>query len=691
MSIRIFYNAYEFTAAGCAQFSRISRMDPSPETGAIPVRELVTWRIKEVFTESTFADNHARFEELRAALATTSGVLRINDESGGTIYNGPVRVSSHDLPEQWGQYSMDATVDFAAPPAELAGNATNASFTPAGGSAVVLPAVEDWKEAVRTERYSTAVPNRRETIVRVTLSGTYVPDPTLEAAQVRALLEAKRAEVKSCAQCPDGTLVFGGINQVVRVEDADADIGDGTSKCAWSITAFYRQFPDGDYAEAEYTLSIKDNMESAERVYTMRGKVRAHTEEAATAKANALRDTMVAGGRLQTVNETEVQRVDGEDGADFIELSFSFEWRQMLDENVSWNLSISTKDELRSDSRTQTWSGTVRASGSAAALAKVEELVEGATGWLMSKTQTLSTRGINDAEQFYEVQFSYEYLSRAGMIFAEISSDAQDESFGENATTISGYVVADSESTAVALARGLKPAGTLLRSSRENKMNYKMGSGLTGGTQFIKVDFSYVFRAERTEGSLRYSVAKVKDYKAGLLTTTVSGTAWAASEAACNTLIDALKTQYGETGKLAHDERRPEFEQRTTLNGFLQVPFTLQFEGALTALDQVLEAEFSLETVGSIDKSVVTPIPFGVPVAQVNCGLTVGTRTVTGFASGTNENAVRSWGQGKRSMVQGSGRYEVAPREKMAYTSHYAAPDAVRIMRFDFTYGCETW
>ena len=74
----ISFNSYVFTAAGSTQFSRSSRFEPDARI-ARPQRELVTWKVKELFLESSFADNQARYADLRAALAAGEGILTITD------------------------------------------------------------------------------------------------------------------------------------------------------------------------------------------------------------------------------------------------------------------------------------------------------------------------------------------------------------------------------------------------------------------------------------------------------------------------------------------------------------------------------------------------------------------------------------------------------------------------------------
>ena len=111
--MKISFNSYQFTAAGNAQFSRSSKFDPEARIGRA-LRELVIWKIKEMFLEPNFADNQARFADLRAVIGNGEGLLVITDESERVLFSDTVRITSHDLPEQWGQYTTEVSIEFAA-------------------------------------------------------------------------------------------------------------------------------------------------------------------------------------------------------------------------------------------------------------------------------------------------------------------------------------------------------------------------------------------------------------------------------------------------------------------------------------------------------------------------------------------------------------------------------------------------
>ena len=697
----ISFNSYAFTETGSAQFARSSKFDPEPRVGRA-LRELVTWKIKEQFLEPSFADNQARYAELRSALAVGEGLLVITDESDRVLFSETVRVIGNDLPEQWGQYMAEVGIEFASLPKPVAQVGVDATFTPSGSTTpVVLPAVGSWRESVRTERYNAQVAaNRRVTMVGISGSGRFTADPTQNETQRRAAVLAVKNALETCNNTPDGTLVYAGTSNVVWVEQMDCDIGDGTSYCDWSMAAEFRRFPDGDYAEVEFEVGTKDNIEQAQRITNVTGKIRANTEDAALARANALRDTFANSARIQTVNETRAQQVSGADGDAFIVMSFTFEWRDMLTP-VAWTLTVATKADAKSDAKILTRSGTCRSGSSSAALSKAQELgvVTGA-GVLMGSSLEYHSVGLASAAQDNEVTFSYEYLSRAGRVYAEVQNDGTDESFGDCGQTISGFVVADSQAAALALARSFKLSGGLLRSARENSSTFNAGTGTgdsagfdAGGAsqQFLKVDFNYSYYAGHTAGSVKYSVTDSRDMKSRVLTLTYAGTAWATDATAANALVDSLESMISGVAQTKR-ERRTDSEKRDSVSGFLAVNFTDAFEGPFAAApgEGVLEAEYSVEAVLSVNSAVVTEIPYGSPVVQTGVGYNKGGLTVSGFATGVSESSCKAWGQARRTIAQGGGRYERPPREKTGYAFHFEAPSTVRVYRFDFTYSCDT-
>ena len=697
--MKISFNSYQFTAAGNAQFSRSSKFDPEARIGRA-LRELVIWKIKEMFLEPNFADNQARFADLRAVIGNGEGLLVITDESERVLFSDTVRITSHDLPEQWGQYTTEVSIEFAALPKPIAQLGIDAAFTPSGSTTpIVLPGVGSWKESVRTERYNAQeVANRRVTMVNISANGRFTADPTQSETARQAAVLAVKIAIETCNDTPDGTLVYAGTSNVVYVETMECDTGDGTGYCEWSLTAEYRRFPDGDYAEVEFEVGTKDNIEQAQRITSVTGKIRANTQDAALTRANVLRDTFATSSRIQTVNETKAQQVSGADGDAFIEMTFSFEWKETL-APVAWTLKVITKQDTKSNNSILTRSGTCRSGDASAALAKAVALgVVTGQGVLMSTSIEYNSIGLVDAAQQNEVTFSYDYLSRAGRVYAEVQNDTTNAGFGDSSQAISGFVVADSQIAALALARSFQIEGILLN-TKENVSSFNAGTGTSdlagfdsGGAsqQFLKVDFSYSYYVAHTDGSVKWSIGDSRDMKTRILTLTYSGTAWAANAAAANALIDSLEAP-PTGGALTKRDRRVDSEQRDSVTGFLSVAFNDVYEGSFTAApgEAVLEAEYSVEAMLSVNTAVVTEVPYGSPVVQTGVGYNKGSLTVSGFATGITEACCKSWGRNLRSIVQAGGRYEKAPREKIGYAYYFEAPTNVRLFRFDFTYSCD--
>ena len=165
------------------------------------------------------------------------------------------------------------------------------------------------------------------------------------------------------------------------------------------------------------------------------------------------------------------------------------------------------------------------------------------------------------------------------------------------------------------------------------------------------------------------------------ITTTWSGTAWAANEAAANALITALIT--GHTGRSGGDERTTNWDKSPTRTEFISRSFTLTRISSMAAGDvSILSAESSEETTFSVNHAVITPIPFGTPHVQPNCGITPGLKVVTGSCTALDAATAQQWGRSKNP----GGGYPDPSREKLTTVYMPQSGTTVRAYRFDFTY-----
>jgi hypothetical protein len=680
MGAQIKFNGYEFHNEGRAQFGRAVVYEADAQSG-VPRRARTTWTIEEWFTEKTFADNQARLTALNAALAVSEGVLEIIDENGTQLYRVTARPERSGLPVAWNQTISEVTVTFTS--REELSSFGGATFTPLNGSAVCLPNPSGWREAARVERYTTEVANRKETLVDIAASGKIFAEPSLTEQDRREWLDSLKNSILKAADAKEGTLEFLGTERTVRLERLDVDIQESDS-LTWNLACFYRRFPTGTYSEAEFEIGTKTDLEKNEISTHLRGKVRASTEDVARKKADYIR-RQFAGTNLYE-SDVSAQRLDGTDshsepeGRSFVELTFSYLWKD-TGTYLSYKLNVSTRKDIRSGQIFTTYSGTVTASSSSAALGKARELGLGGTnggGFLLSSTETYSTEetagGVT--ERFIGVQFSYEYVSKGNWVFVEVAREPTKETFGAWTVTVSGYAVASTEGGAQGLARSYKSAETgQIRTNKESSRQWQFSEG----QMFVRVDFHYTFVVANGDSAISYRKGVSKDYISRIQRTTYSGMAYGPSESAADSLISAV---VGTEGWHERDEREAHFEQGTTTI-FVGKSFTVTRGDKLDASgDSILEAEYTEEDISSVDHAVITPIPFGKPHVQTGCGWTVGSKIVNGSVTALDANTAKSWG---KALKPNAGYPE--PDDERLQTLYYPlSGTSVRAYRFHFTY-----
>lgn len=676
MSATIKYNSYEFQKTGRPHYSSSASYE-SPTEGGVRDRRSITYTITHWFLEETFADNEARYRQLLVALKTTEGVLFIADENGTELVNQRVRVATDDLPDQWGQALKEVRVTFTGTE-DLTGSSSPFDATyqsAAGGAAVTLPNVTSFKEAIRADRFSIAVPNRREAIGVATASGLLRANQTDAPAERRAYLLAQKAAIEAVIDSEEGTLVYGDFSKLVRIDSLEADIKGGTDELTWSLVVSYRRFPGGDYAEADYEVDQNDDLEKQERNTVVRGTIRADDQAGAETKRDTIRNTF-ATGRILRRKASTAKVLDGVDGTGtFVELSFAFEFRELL-EAQSYKLSISTRDDLRSGQIVITYSGTVQAATSSAALIRARALGDGKYPMRLSSTETVGTASTDGSEELLsEVTFAYEYLTKGSAQYAEVTGEIDRQTFGSSGNTVSGFAVAATETVARALARSFKPTNLLQRADRESVETLH-----TSETRFVKVTFSYSFHLAAIAGSIQFSKRTVEDYENREVGTTWSGTAWAQNEASADALINGLLV--GVPGRKGANDRASNFDSATQ-TAFVSRTFTVSRIAALASSgDDILIADYSVDSTYSINATVLTPIPFGVAFVQPAVGVIPGVRVVSGSITALNLNTARAWARTKMP----TGGYADPPREKEGALFYPLSGTAVKAYRMEFTY-----
>src|SRR5581483_2030941 len=570
-------SAYEFHLHGRPAHGRVARYEADAQGGR-PRRAIVTYSITEWFMEPSFADNQQRLAALITALRGTEGVLVILDENDGELVNVTCRPEQHSLPEQWGQTFLETTVSFVAREELCPTSPGAATFQPNNvGDAINLENPHSWKESIHTTRYSTLLHNRREATCNIVASGRLHADPNLGEAERRQWLEAQKARIEAASDCKSGTLIFGDFNREVQIDVLDGEITD-SDRIDWTLSASYVRFPDGEYAEAEFNATTKEDIEKHEVLTTVKGKIRAETADGARTKAAAIRAAYASSGQLRII-ESDEQRVSGYDGDAFIELTFNYEWRAVSDSAVSWTLSVSDKNELRAGQIVTTYSGTVTAVDTSTALTKARLIGDNKYPMRTTATETINTSALADGSaQLREVTFSYEYLRKGSWQYAEVNGEINSETFGSSTQSVSGFAVAATKSDALTLARSFKLGDSyLLRSAKETDVSdvkaTDTGTGTGTGTLFVRVDFNYVYQIGSAAVSITYHVKTAIDYNARESIVTYSGMAYGPTQTEADTVISALVS--GVSGRKITDERESAFDASGSLSIFMGRSFTI--------------------------------------------------------------------------------------------------------------------
>jgi len=201
---------------------------------------------------------------------------------------------------------------------------------------------------------------------------------------------------------------------------------------------------------------------------------------------------------------------------------------------------------------------------------------------------------------------------------------------------------------------------------------------------FQRVTFSYRAHLDPNSGTLDYRVQTSEDLTARKLTTTYSGRAVAATEAAADALIDAvLAVPSG--GKLLRNERTA--NNRKGSDGgehFMAKEFAVSYVSPLAAgSDDVIEASWSLECVGSQSSTVITPIPFSAPHVQTGCGTIPGSATISGVIVALSAATAKAWA---RSLSLPGGGYMDPLREKLTTMLLERTTATVTAYKLEFTY-----
>lgn len=644
---------YSFSDEGTPQWAQHS--DYEAQGDGPPQIRKTTYTIVQNFSEQAYSDNEARIQRLRAALNAGEGKLIINDERGGPLVSAQVRVRTDDVPRAWRQYVAEVTVVLEARRVLESAGALPAVFTPTGGTQVILPNVSNFKVGIAVSRFSTQAANRDEATETVTASGFLLVDTSLPQPERLAFLQAKLAEFRRC-NSKDGVLKWGAEQHTVKVQSLDADLGDGRDRINWSLVAFRKSFPAGTYVQPEYTVSQKHDYEAGSLVISVRGRVKADTETEAKNAIAALKQNYAGEGRTLENDEVSDSRVDGVDGAAWLEVSFGFDYREPISEFTSYQLRVSTREDAQSADKIVSYEGRVTGTSAAVALAMARSLGFNKLPAMTSTNEVVSTKknSLADSETFIEVTFTYEYVAKSTTLrFAEVNREVTTAPFGDPREVISGFVAAETLAAAQTMANGFKLIGRIQRDA-----TMRTGERTIGEVkQAMRVDFSFSYYLSQVTVTIAYGVETTSDLTTLEKTVVTSGIARGPSENACNSAIDTLTASTATGLKKVQKTRKADREKQTEDSVFISVSFTDRFTGP--ADDElgvdIIAASYSVRTQYSVNKSSLTLIPYGSPFLQQNLGTTPGVQTVTGTVTARQEKTARDWGKAKKDLLTADG------------------------------------
>ena len=579
-------------------------------------------------TEATVAARVADFQMQRAALMAVRG-NRIGDLVYGGKTERNARLDAVECDEPSGEsealrwtltasYVRDAREALAVVVGELR-----------------LGGVTNWQSGVKSD-------GRGRYDGTVTASGKIVPPAG--CATPGAWLRLAQAAIDGAPTGPGLAVAYQGFSQVCIVPTIEGHLNEEAGEVTWSFNATYK-IKDTSSIEYEYVEKI----DGGEKTMTVSGTARggsARTDvESLVAGLVGDRAWKVSGSFTER-HKTE-GKFDGEYAPDDLgEYAFSYEYRQSI--ATDWTLTVTTRRE-RDGMLVRSYTGMAKAETEAAAQAQAEALSADAGARLISSSFAVTSASV---KREFECQFTVEYEAGAEL-YAELSSEVNELRFGDCSQSISGFAVAATKSAALEFARTFRAMGTA-GMLKENRETTKSSADET--TLQYRVDFTYGFFAPRTQfqAAVKYSKRTTTDYRTGESSTTYSGQVWADNASAAQSAIAGFYT-VPQGGRLTTTESSENYAD-TIFEGLnFSVGMVVQGGG-------IYEAELSVKTVPSRDRSIITRIPFGTPSVQRNCGVIEGMRTVTGNVTAAALEDALDWARGHMELVSDGDDVE-APEE----------------------------
>lgn len=662
------------------------RRQADPPAPAYATRMLLSLVVSVDLEALDTATIQARAEWLADSMRVAEGILQIRSGSGHTL-SWLATPGDTNLTEVFGGRTNTVELNFTAVEnhgtAALA-NLTGASFTPAGsGTPLALHAIREMKEEVRTARHAERNGTRSATTTTLSFTARVAMANPAEPLPVRlAYLQAQAENVKRL-DTREGVLVLGSINRIVRVTEFSPLLDERRGVLDVTVQCYSITLPDAGTAECNYDIETRTDAGSGEDVLSIKGTIEATGRSIALAKVETIRSAQAAvSGQRVAAYSTQDKIIDGfdnstaEDGAWTGALGFTIEVRKARG-GGHLTLRISTQKDIRTGMR-WSYSGSVLAVDEATALTTARAVATSAGHPILTRSEETIEKAseIESAATmlFVKLDFTYEFEGPGdGFISGEITTEALLPLAGEWRRTISGFLIAATRNAAEArLAAFLLGESGMLETSRRWSEIYldTSGSDETPKRVAMRLDFSCSLRDARTFAAVEYTDSTENDLSTMRQTREASGTLWSDTEANAEAALTVLATVlFGIVGaqRVRKSHAKVQWAKpgavdtiATTDGGgsqWVKLEFSL---GSTTRLAGVtgydlLEASFTMERSGSINASVITPIPFGRPVAQSGTGYIPGRIAITANAKAINLVTAKAWVQAKRALATAIG------------------------------------
>ncbi len=677
-----------------------------------PQRETRTLRVRIELWEKSYKLNKALVDQVREALKLVSckakwqGENELNEEFED-IGEGPVYMDNYvdivDLqwPEAntWGEAEMVVTFGLRYNVMDIASDKTHlqAKFQilHAVGTPLTLGNVFVFRDGYRQSRYSEMKGIVERASGNLTLAGEFMSDRNKTPKERRIELKDKLVALKTQVRGQSGHLTFGPddvkfFDANVKVDTLEAEIDQASWTVRWTMTVSYTVFPNEDgYAASDFKIEISEEDETGDRFMGFSGTIGAATEQLAIAKLAAVRtaalaaNSFTAGYRIESKIEKGFLNTDDTQNPDFNPansslpqknvftiLTFTERFRKRMSDVLNYSLQIVDADDTKTGLITRGYSGHVVATGATDIIAyqtaadKARELGDNKYDFRMSGRLTRNDRKLtNGAAEHLSLDFDYQYQLKGNRIWIELSAEETQETFGDNALKVSGFVVAKDRATAEEAYKNEVLAlydGQLIRSQgfTESKNIIETGTyspDWVGSGQFaemfIRLDFGLTIWKPKAAGtySIKFGIHIKSNFVKLTRDVNVTGSFYggpdvltAVESSAPGNKLDAFLSAFS-FGKLLETDR--EFTKEKvgdTILAQLGVSFTNTYFAKLTAAQQILECHITEAITYSGVRWNFAPLPDGPSVPQ-DCGIEPGSRTVSGTVTAATEAAAMTY------------------------------------------------